>query len=153
VTRTVHIDTQRNIYFLQEKAAEAIRNGKGTTTKTGTCTRYRYARLTRIGAFGFSMVYRYGYGVRNYLFINGVRVPVLVRVVYIRIDIFLGGRPRPAPRPGPGYGTTGIDIHLPKYVPTKGFIFYIYPRASFAKDVSLLTIWPKDTHRQGLGVD
>jgi hypothetical protein len=23
----------------------------------------------------------------------------------------------------------------------------------FTKDVSLLTIWPKDTHRQGLGVN
>jgi hypothetical protein len=29
----------------------------------------------------------------------------------------------------------------------------IYPRARFAKDVSLLTIWPKDAHRQGLGVN
>jgi hypothetical protein len=29
----------------------------------------------------------------------------------------------------------------------------IYPRARFAKDASLLTIWPKDTHIQGLGVD
>jgi hypothetical protein len=29
----------------------------------------------------------------------------------------------------------------------------IFPRARFAKDVSLLTIWPKDTHRQGLGVN
>jgi hypothetical protein len=30
---------------------------------------------------------------------------------------------------------------------------FIYPGARFAKDVSLLIIWPKDTHRQGLGVD
>jgi hypothetical protein len=29
----------------------------------------------------------------------------------------------------------------------------VYPRARFAKDVILLTNWPKDTHRQGLGVD
>jgi hypothetical protein len=31
--------------------------------------------------------------------------------------------------------------------------YSVYPRASFAKDVSLPTIWSKDTHRQGLGVD
>jgi hypothetical protein len=29
----------------------------------------------------------------------------------------------------------------------------VYPRTRFAKDVSLLTIWPKDTHRHGLGFD
>jgi hypothetical protein len=29
----------------------------------------------------------------------------------------------------------------------------IYPRARFAKDESMLTIWPKDTHRRGLGDD
>jgi hypothetical protein len=29
----------------------------------------------------------------------------------------------------------------------------IYPRARFAKDVSLLTIWPKDHHMPGLGED
>jgi hypothetical protein len=34
-----------------------------------------------------------------------------------------------------------------------GLNLTIYPRARFAKDVSLLTIWPTDTHRQGLGVD
>jgi hypothetical protein len=32
-------------------------------------------------------------------------------------------------------------------------LFLVYPRARFAKDVSLLTIWPKGTHSQGLGVD
>jgi hypothetical protein len=31
--------------------------------------------------------------------------------------------------------------------------YFIYPRARFAKDVSLLTIWPKDHHRLGLGED
>jgi hypothetical protein len=29
----------------------------------------------------------------------------------------------------------------------------IYPRVRFAKYVRLLTIWPKDTHRRGLGDD
>jgi hypothetical protein len=43
---------------------------------------------------------------------------------------------------------------LPLYITINLTMCYnIYPRARFAKDVSLLTIWPKDTHRQGLGVD
>jgi hypothetical protein len=33
------------------------------------------------------------------------------------------------------------------------FEIAIYPRARFAKDVSLLTIWPKDHHRPGMGED
>jgi hypothetical protein len=58
--------------------------------------------------------------------------------------------------PGRRRSCEGITYHCMRTVQYENCTFMfsiVYPRARFAKDVSLLTIWPKDTHRQGLGVD